>query len=582
MALRAWDGVVLSEKSAADVLSEQPREVLEAIILDRLREGQVHWHVKKQRARLHLDTQEKKDMPLPPAPLTAQQRKTAARRPKVAAAKGSWAHAFFRSEMDALLRAASPELEGTVLCLQLLPTTLAALELLDGCGRKHQYPYGTTAGASYAASFPEEQLADEPPHSLARLLHAPDRAVLLTCSEDGRHLSLQRLSKRGAAGMRVAYRHDGGADGAAAAAAIFVHPAMQRAAGWPEGAESLADVCWTADLLGERALSKPRGACLAGAFFTLSRQGGDLTGDFQATVRHLFYPHTDQLHALCLVGKRYGLGDDLLQRIGGAMMFSVVHRVAPSRLRRRVPHTLTDGASASSTAASSSATAHSSTAAAGPSSAAVPSSVVALCTCPSGGARAVICIPPPVLRTLLDAFATNPDYWHFLRVSIARSEPRLVPSDSEEEANTEPPPQPPYRLRIGLYCESRMSSASSDGVAKAGVLMDALACASADAPIDRAAKLPSVWLGAGTSVTPSLDLSYDACDGSVLAHHYAEGRALFSVLARVGVHEKALVDLRRGVRLEMHADRVVLAAACGQGGIVRAEAFEAPGGHWWG
>ena len=565
MALRAWDGAVSGEKPAAALLAEQPREVLEAIILDRLRGArQVHWHVKKQRALLSLqDAETTRDEPPPPAPPATQVSKKMRRR--IGSARTRWADAFFRTEMDALRRAALPELEGTVLCLQLLPSTLAALELLDSCGRRHTHPYGSTPGAWLAANLEDDENLDHHVQNLSELsllYSAPDRSVLLSCSDDGRHISLQRLAQGGAAGARVAYHHDIATDGTdGGAAAVFVHPALRRSSAWPNGAASLGDVCWTADLLGERNLPKQRNLCLAGAFFILSHRDAANTSDscqtdrFHATIRYLFYPHAAQLQALCLVGRRYGIGDDLVQRIGGAMMHSVVHRVAPSRLSPRVPHLLTEASSA----------------AAGTSSSAVSSAGLA------NGVRAVVFIPPVVLRGLIEAFATGSEvgsysrqyhYWRYLQIIISRR--RLVNGEEDES------PSPRFRLTIGFHAHPNVPPHPTCA-AKAELTFKALNCETSDASIDRAGKHPSIWVGSDLIDPVGLIGTYDGCESA--GREGMEG-GLFSVLHRVGTYAQALVDLRAGVRLELHADptesestRVVLVAEATKGGVVRAEAF---------
>ena len=601
MALRSWEGAVLQrEKTSAQLLAEQPREVLEAIILDRLSYGQVQFHIKKQRALLNLGPEQKTQDSLPPAMLlkraVAAKRKTSA---------GNWAGSFFRSEMDALRRAAQPELEGTVLCLQLVPSTLAALELLDGCGRKHSYPYGTTPGAElwYGRDEPDNLLLVGPHDlSMIRLYNAPDRAVLLTCSDDGRHMSLQRLPPSHLE-SRVAYRHDGaagGGGGGGEAAAVFVHPAMRQAPWWPQGAESLADLCWTVDLLGERSLSRPKALHLAGAFLTLSRQPGDAPAFFQTTVRHLFYPHVEQLHALCLVGRRHGLAEDILQRIGGAMMHSVAHRVAPSRLSKRVKHVTTDGNGAAGPSSASSSSASSAAAAAGPSS----SSASTAATTGEGaalaeGVRAVVSLPPAVLRSLMEAFDTNSGtgscgrprhFWRHLRIQLwhrrggqwahgdrtLQGLPTPISSSDEEEegaraggarASAREEARPPFRVSVGFH--SRPGFPGVDRL-RATLTMNALSAPAANTPIDPQAALPSVWLRAGTP-TPSVPITYHACEDGA-----PEG-GLFAVLARLGSHAHALVSLKAGVRLEMHSDRVVLVAEAANGGVVRAEAFQTYG-----
>ena len=304
----------------------------------------------------------------------------------------------------------------------------------------------------------------------------------------------------------------------------------------------------------------------------------------------------------------------MLQRIGGAMMYSVSHRVGPSRISRREEwDSLTDRRTAAATDAIHAAYAASvsATGAAGPSATATATAtttatatatVVAAAptfTHPFCKLRAVITLPPTLLRKLTDAFATNPSHWHSLRVEISqhvqpahRPPPAAKPWDESEaegdEAGDGAAQDPPcFRLAVG-FVANRGFETYGDSVARAQLTFGALrhaTAAAADGPIDRQAKLPSIWLNPEMEMpshprpptqhhhTRLVAQTYLAVDPMSRQQHMMDG-GLFAVFSRLGSQVNSLVDVRRGARLDVYEGRVVLLANATMGGVVRAEAFE--------
>ena len=168
----------------------------------------------------------------------------------------------------------------------------------------------------------------------------------------------------------------------------------------------------------------------------------------------------------------------------------------------------------------------------------------------------------------MGSYSRQYHYWRYLQIIISRR--RLVNGEEDES------PSPRFRLTIGFHAHPNVPPHPTCA-AKAELTFKALNCETSDASIDRAGKHPSIWVGSDLIDPVGLIGTYDGCESA--GREGMEG-GLFSVLHRVGTYAQALVDLRAGVRLELHADptesestRVVLVAEATKGGVVRAEAF---------
>lgn len=346
------------QTSVEQLLAAQPRAVLEAILCRKLTAGQIHWHVDAMRKQLGL--QKKLEVPVTSKLLRESKRKHVS-------GGGCWAAGIFSNEMQCLMRNAKSELSGTIFCLHLPETSIAALELLETCGPKHEYPFHSFEQGNHGVYFDVGDRSCRSVHEHPRY-NRRDRPAVLTFCEETCDICIARLSltEDGDGGPSVTF-----SDGHRSVAA-FVHPALRQTHGacddakapalWPKGAASLSDVCWHVDLLGERSLRKQAvaaamGAQIAGTFLVVSAdraERADLpsaatpiatssaassatTVKLESSVRFLFYPPAIQCHLACWVCRAHGLSTDLVQRICGHLMQSVGLRIAPSTRSVRAP-----------------------------------------------------------------------------------------------------------------------------------------------------------------------------------------------------------------------------------------------------
>lgn len=346
------------QMSSEELLAAQPREVLEAIILRKLTASQIDWHVNAARKLLGLQ-QPKLEVPVTSKLLRASTRKKLSD-------GGSWASGTFSNEMQRLMRSAKSELSGAIFCVQLPDDSVAALELLEACGPKHEYPFHSFEQTNRGAFFDHDRRSLLSVHEHPRY-NRRDRPAVLTFCEETRDVCLSRLSltEDGDDGPGVTF------SGGDRSVTSFVHPALRQThvarddarapSPWPEGAEALSDVCWHVDLLGEKSLRKQAvaaamGAQIAGTFLVVSADRADRADlpsaaaavaassatssavvKLESSVRFLFYPPAIQCHLACWVCRSHGLGTDLVQRICGHWMHSVSLRIAPSTRSLRTP-----------------------------------------------------------------------------------------------------------------------------------------------------------------------------------------------------------------------------------------------------